>query len=205
MTKKSQNGWILILIAVLLSTMFWGLYELGNGYSFDVVLSSMWGDTISPNLLFQVPQYLVIFFGIIGGLIWFIAHINRFIKISIAFVLGAISFAIVIFIPEDSSIMLAILFILSGLFMALAELLIAPTVNSIITLNANPKYLAIIFAVVFLPLRFVNVITRMITDASYEVPKLGMGITAVILLLIGIGTFTVYAVNKNSGAKESSQ
>ncbi len=205
--NKSQKNWILIVAAVLLSTMFWGLYELGSGFKFNVVaqLSYLWVDIFSPNLMYQIPQYMVIVFGIIAVLVWYVTHINRFIKISAGFVLGAMSFALMIFIPENSSIILAVLFIISGLFIGIAELLIAPTVNSIITLNANPKYLAIIFALVFLPFRAVNFIVSIIAEASYEIPKLGMGITSVLLLIIGIGTFAVYAVTKQSGTNESAQ
>ncbi|MEM7185722.1 MAG: MFS transporter [Bacteroidota bacterium] len=195
------TGWLMVLIAVALSTVFWALYEMGNGLKMSGMLMELtyqYADRLSTEFLYNVPQYVVIFLGLIGVIAWHITQVDRIVKISLGFVMSSLAFAVLIFIPENSPTILMAILLISALFIGLGEILIAPTINSLITLFSNPKYLAIIFALTYLPFRIAYYLVSLVVEAGYEAPKLGIGITAVLFLLVGIGIFVFYAVTRNS-------
>lgn len=198
------NKIALIAIGLILSTLFWGFYEVGATFQHMSInrLASIWMDKLSIGFLSGLGTYSVMFFGVVGVIVWYITNVNRFVKISIGFVLGSVSFALLMFIPENSHIIHLVIFIVSIFLIGIAELMIAPTVNAIITVNSNPKYLAIIFSLVFLPIRLIYYVVSKITEATYDTPKLGIGIAAVLFLVLGITTFVGYIALKSKSGVE---
>lgn len=181
---------ILVLVVITLSGIFWTIYDLSyvgikdielrlSEYSTMNIPISSWS-SIMP--AFSIP------IGIVLAILWTIYYSKSIVKLSIGFFFGAISFGLLILIPDIPNDSYIILFIISNIFLSLSELYIAPIVLSILTKYSNPKYLAILMSVAFIPIRLFSFILTFLhlREGFYEEPTSILIISAITLLFISI-------------------
>jgi POT family proton-dependent oligopeptide transporter len=179
-----------IAMAFIIIGLFWGVYEISNIRILDLqiqlgenstlgISKSMWQ---SLNSVFTLPISLT------AIIIWTYFYNSQFFKLLIGFVFGAVAFGIILFIPEIPEEKHTIYFIASMLFLAISEIHIAPIIHSILTKYSNPKYLAILISVAFVPTKIFALIFGIFHERIYDNPTLGLkfGIIAMILISIGI-------------------
>lgn len=179
-----------IAIAFIIVGLFWGIYEISNIRILDLqiqlgensalgISKSIWQ---SLNSVFTLPITLIAIF------IWTYFYNSQFFKLLIGFIFGAVAFGIIIFIPEIPEEKHTIYFIASMLFLAISEIHIAPIIHSILTKYSNPKYLAILISIAFVPTKIFALIFGIFHERIYDNPTLGLkfGIIAMILISIGI-------------------
>ena len=182
-----------IIIAFVIVSIFWSLYEIGNIRIFDLQLKlseistlnipkTMWN---SLNSVFILP------ISILAIIAWTFFYNSQFFKLTIGFIFGAISFGILFLIPEMPTEKHTIIYLLSLLFISISEIQIAPIIHSILTKNSNPKYLAILISLAFIPTRLFSIIFSMFSEKFYDNPifSLKFGLIAMIIVSIGLIIF----------------
>ncbi len=140
---------VAIFVAILLAGTFWAMYE--NAASGTEFLKQQYATIASSGAMFNAFDALsVIIIGtavaVVSTFYWF----PHLVKALVGFLMGAAGFGVLLLIPAHSGIATQ-LFLLSGLLLGIAEIMLAPTVFSVITKNASPKYLASLMALSFIP------------------------------------------------------
>lgn len=180
---------IMILLAIFISSIFWGVYELGSS---DMVFISMelrdtLSDSIPHSLLYSINSYAVILLAIAGAVIWWLWRLNRFIKLGLGCIVGGLSFAMLLFMPEEGQVPGLVIFIISALLLGLAEVLVNPTIYSLLTKYTKPKYLALVFSVAFLPLSILYKLNSLLVEYTYDTSGAGLFLKLSAFLLVAAG------------------
>ncbi len=195
--RKRSIGKRVLTIAMtfIIVGLFWGIYEISNIRISDLqfklgenlssgVMKSMWQ---SLNSVFTFP------ISIIAIVVWTYFYNSQFFKLLIGFIFGAIAFGIILLIPEIPEEKHMISFIASMLFLSISEIHIIPVINSILTKHSNPKYLAILISLAFVPAKIFALIFGLFHERFYDNPILGVkfGIIAMTLVSFGIIGYTL--------------
>ncbi len=198
--KATVNQRIInISIAFVFASLFWAIYELGNIRFFDLQLKlgeistqyipkSTW---TSLNSIFVLP------ISIFAIMLWTSFYKNQYFKLTIGFIFGVISFGILLLIPETPSEQHTIFYILSVLFLSISEIHISPIIHSILTQFSNPKYLAILISLAFIPTQLFTVITDLFNDKLYNNPIFGLKIGLTAMGIVSIVLITYILLKKN--------
>ena len=146
---------IKILLVFLLSGLFWVIYEFATGSMFELnkKLVEVLGLNYPPSLTSSISSFFTFPVGILLIFIWSYYYSSSIVKLAIGFVAGSIGFGLLYFIPESPTTIHFAYYVISAFFLAVAELFVSPIIYSIITKYSNPKYLAIIMSLIFLPYR----------------------------------------------------
>ncbi|AXT54677.1 MFS transporter [Aquimarina sp. AD1] len=197
--EKNEFPIFNILIAFIVVGLFWGFYELSSIRSFDLQLQLSEISTLGiPNHLWQsINSIFILPISIISIILWTYFYSSQFFKLMFGFIFGVISFGILFFIPEVPTEQHTVTYLISLLFLSISEIHIAPIIDSILTKYSNPKYLAILISLVFLPTRLISLVFGLFNDKLYENPMLGLKIGIVGMTIIGIGLIGYVVWNKN--------
>jgi len=189
-----------IAMAFIIVGLFWGVYEISNIRILDLqiqlgenstlgISKSMWQ---SLNSVFTLPISLITI------IIWTYFYNSQFFKLLIGFVFGTVAFGIILFIPEIPEEKHTIYFIVSMLFLAISEIHIAPIIHSILTKYSNPKYLAILISVAFVPTKIFALIFGIFHERIYDNPTLGLKLGIIAMILISIGIIGYIIIDKKT-------
>jgi POT family proton-dependent oligopeptide transporter len=189
-----------ILIAFIVVGLFWGFYELSSIRTFDLQLQLSEVSTLDiPNHLWQsLNSIFILPISIIAIIFWTYFYSNQFFKLMLGFIFGVISFGILFLIPEVPTEQHTITYLISLLFLAISEIHIAPIIHSILTKYSNPKFLAILISLAFLPTRLISLAFGLFNDKLYDHPMLGLKIGIVGMTAIGIGLIGYILINKKT-------
>jgi len=153
-----------ILIALSFVALFWLVHNI-----FEIrvlVLQFKFHDLLdiqTPKLIASSLDSLFFFsFSIIAVILWSYFYSNQFFKLTVGFIFGAFAFGILYFIPETPEHHHFILYLISLMLLSIAKVYLSPIVYSIVTQYANPKYLAIVISLVFLPAKLFYLILGML-------------------------------------------
>lgn len=188
-----------ISFAFLAVGLFWVIYELGNIRVFDLqvqlseistmgIPESMWS---SMNLIFILPVSLI------AIILWTSFYSTQFFKLMIGFIFGTISFGILFLIPEVPGKQHMVLFLVSLLFLNISEIHILPIIHSTLTKYTNPKYLAILISLAFIPTRLFYLITSLFNDDLNKNPTKALVIGIIAMAILSIGFIIYNRRNKN--------
>lgn len=188
--KGGLNKRILIIVMVfILVGLFWGFNDLSYPRISDLQLQfKELSSSVFPEYFWQVSN--TIFFvpiSIIAIILWNKFYSNQFFKIMLGFIFGAVAVGMLLLIPVVPSEQNLIVFIISLLFYAIAEVHISPVMYSILTKYSNPKYLTILISFTFLPTALISFAFGMFNDKIYDNPILGLKIGIIGMAIIGIG------------------
>ncbi len=189
-----------IAIAFIIVGLFWGVYEISNIRIFDLQLKlavistleipkSMWQSLGS---IFTLPISLIVI------VIWTYYYNSQFFKLLIGFLFGAIAFGILLFIPEVPKENHTIYFLVSLLFLAISEIHIAPIIHSVLTKYSNPKYLAILVSLAFVPSKIFTLIFGLFNERFYDNPTLSVKFGIITMILISIGIIGYIIIDKKT-------
>lgn len=195
-----SNRILNILIAIIIVGLFWGFYEISSIRSFDLQMQLSEISTLNiPSHLWQaINSIFILPISIIVIILWTYFYSSQFFKLIIGFIFGAVSFGILFLIPEVPTEQHTITYLISLLFLAISEIHIAPIIYSILTKYSNPKYLAILISLAFLPTKLISVIFGLFNDKLYAHPMLGLKIGIVGMTIIGIGLIAYMIIDKTT-------
>ena len=142
-----------IIIAFIIVGLFWGVYEISTIRIFDLQLELAEVSTleISKSMWQSLSSVFTLPISLIAIIIWTFLYNSQFFKLLIGFLFGAIALGTLLFIPDVPKENHTIYFLVSLLFLAISEIHIAPIIHSILTMYTNPKYLAILISLAFVP------------------------------------------------------
>lgn len=189
-----------ILIAVIVVGLFWGIYEISSIRIFDLQMQfseiSAWN--ISKSLWQTIGSIFTLPISLVAIVLWTLFYSSQFYKLMVGFIFGAISLGILFLIPEIPTENHTITYLISLIFLGISEIHIAPIIHSILTKYANPKYLAILMSLAFLPTRLISLIFGLFNDKLYNNPMLGLKIGIVGMTVVGIGLIGYVWWNKKT-------
>ncbi len=193
-----KRRFLSIFIAFVFIGLFWAIYEISNIVIFNLqhklsevstldIPQSIWS---SLNVIFIVP------FTLLAIILWSYFYSSQFFKLTIAFIFGAISYGILFLISEIPNEQHIFLYIISLLFLSVAEVHITPIIYSTLTQYANPRYLAILMSLVFIPTRLFSIITALFNEGLQEKPVTALIIATVAMSILSIGLIIFNQINK---------
>ena len=189
-----------ILIAFIVVGLFWGIYAISNIRIFDLQMQfgeiSAWN--ISKSLWQTIGSIFTLPISLVAIVLWTFFYSSQFFKLMVGFIFGAISLGILFLIPEIPTENHTITYLISLVFLGISEIHIAPIIHSILTKYANPKYLAILMSLAFLPTRLISLIFGLFNDKLYDNPMLGLKIGILGMTVVGIGLIGYVWWNKKT-------
>ncbi|GGH27606.1 peptide MFS transporter [Sphingobacterium alkalisoli] len=201
-TENNRSGLnkriLIIVMAFTLVGLFWGFNDMSYIRNSDLQLQfKELSSSVFPDYFWQVGNS--IFFlpiSIIAIVLWNKFYSNHFFKIMLGFIFGAIAIGILLLIPEIPTEQHLMIFFISLLFFGIAEVHIAPVIYSILTKYSNPKYLAILIGLTYLPTALISFSFGLFNDKIYDNPILGLKIGIIGMAIIGIGLISFIWWNK---------
>ncbi len=184
---------LFITVGVLAVTMFWNVYSLSATVMFDMerTAKEIAGDSILFSGSGTLNIGLVVILGIILAIVWAKVYTSSYVKIILGCLAGFGAFCYLHFNYGQESNTTVSTFIIATTFFTVAEILIAPVLYSIITKYSNPKYLAIVASLVFIPSKILDrfLSNDSLIDESHQgIFELGMtaffGLSIFVLVLI---------------------
>lgn len=198
-TSSETTYNVLIVVATILGVgLFWYLYEVwytGINY-IQIQIMSLEGDLNSivwPTL----STGLSIGIGVVVAVIYSFYTFSRALKLAIAFFLTAFALVVayLIAIPVSKSaagMMLLVLFLLS-----IAEMVMAPVLYGVIVKRTNPKFLALIISLSFIPSAvLISMMYYYAHGANFQEETTTLIIAAPLVTAMGIVAFAVWMVHR---------
>lgn len=189
-----------IAIMFVVVGLFWAIYEVLNFRFYDLQLGLKEVSTLpipkpiweTINSVFILPVTVII------AIVWTYFYSSQYFKLMLGFIFGVVSFGILFLIPKTPTDQHTIIFLISLLFLGFAEAHIAPIVYATITKYSNPKYLAIIISLAFIPTRGFALIFGLFNETFYNNPTLGVTFGIITMSIIAIGLYGVIVWNRKS-------
>ncbi len=182
---KSGKKLIYIISGIIVSAIFWMVYENNYFFIYGIQKKVFDGISIIPKAYLGVgfSSYFGIIIISILAFTWSYIYTNSFFKLFLGLVVSAISFIILLIIPDTLNSFGLILFLLSSFLLALGEMLISPILFSITTRFSKPKYLAIMLALVTIPSFLFNKVFGLIAEYIVEIDS-NMIFSASVFILV---------------------
>ncbi len=188
-----------ILSVIIISAIFWMVYEI-TYFGIYTIQEKVFDETdIIPKAYLNAG--LNSYFGIviisILALVWSYIYTNSFFKIFLGLIVSALSFIMLLFIPETTNSLSLTIFICSAFLLSFGEMLISPILYSITTRFSNPKYLAIVLSLVTIPSMLFYKVSGIIGEYSSEIGFNAIFLVSVfILLVLGVLAYILFLVYK---------
>lgn len=181
-----------IVIAFITVALFWNIYQIANIRIFD--LQQQFNQVSSFEFLKNkwqaVNSYFILPISLIAIVLWSIFYNSQLFKLMLGFIFGTISIGILFLIPELPTEQHTATFLVSLFFLSISEIHIAPIIYSILTKYTNPKYLAIVISLAFLPTKLMTLAFALFNDTFYDNPILGVKFGIIAMGIVGIGLFS---------------
>lgn len=206
--KQSNNRIVIIILAIACIGFFWVMYDLGSEGQLLVERKFRYSSLNFPVYSSNLSGVLNIVIGLAASILWSHYRSRSLTKLVIAFFLGALAFGILLFIgtsPEGAALTggSVLIFLLSALILSTAEILITPSLYTIITKHAHPKYLAIVLSLAFIPYQSVFYVHRIVLKIGEIDEMLCVQIASTGLTLVGI-ILLFMLIFKNKKSKQLS-
>lgn len=191
-TKKPDNQrFVKILGAFFLLCLFWTLYDI-CGSSVYRLTSSVTGIR-TPLNPFRTDLLSTAAAGAAFAFFWYRFHFRSGIKLTIGFLLAAISSGLFLLIPDVDGRSWYPVYVFAVLLSVTAEIHIVPVTHSVIAQNASPKYFAIWMSISIIPMRIMGYYTGFFSSDFLMNPQKPFIITFVLMTTTGL-LLLVYSV-----------
>lgn len=189
-----------ISIVLMVVGLFWAIYEISYYRIIDLQVQFKDAITIEmfKNDWHSINSLLILPICIIAIIGWTYFYTSQFFKLILGFIFGAISLIVLMSIPDVFTEKHMVLYLLSILFMGISEIHIAPILYSTLTKYSNPKYLAILINLAFIPTSMLIFSTGFFNDRFYDNPIFGLKLGVIIMIIVAIGLFGYIAWNKKT-------
>jgi len=157
-TNPTHSG-LIILGTIVAFGFYWYFNDMS--YNGIYVLQSemeIYSNQMSPFIWQSITSGLILPVSIIIAIIYSFVYFNRTLKIIIGFFITALAFGILLLISKPISDSAIAIMFLSIVLINIGELIMAPALYSVITQKSNPKYLALIISLSYLPFTFLNLV-----------------------------------------------
>lgn len=198
----SKSNTIYVISAILLIGVFWVSYEVSYYQTMNLSRLFSQRDLVSlpSSLITSMSSSISLPLFILFSILWSYYYTSQYIKLAIGLFLGVISFGILLAIPDAPSIYHFVIFILSQVLLGISEIFISPVTLSLITKHSNPKYLAIISSLAFIPMRVISVLVFFLfSDIIFQGSTM---LTAATIFLVCATLGLIYFIFKENLLRE---
>lgn len=180
---------MIILISILLAGLFWIFFDVANYriYELQNTFGQLNAFNIPAAMWPSLESFILLTIGTIAIIMWTLLYSHQLVKLILGFLFGAISFSILFFIPEAVTEKHISLYLLSMLFLGISEIHIAPIVYSVLTRYSNPKYLATLISLSFVPSRLSPMLFGFYFVKSDDDPNFGLMVAITSMTIISVG------------------
>jgi len=178
-----------VLVVFILVAVYWAGYRIGSVWISDLhsSISEIVTLKIPKSMWMSLDSYLFFPVSIVLIILWTYFYSSQMVKLAVGFLFGAVSFGVLFLLPETPIEMHMVFYLISLLLLSISKVYISPIVHSALTQYSNPKYLAILISLAFIPTRLLAVTTGIYSDEIYDNPILGLKIGLISMLIIGVG------------------
>lgn len=190
-----NNRILSIAFGLILISIFWTLYEIaGSNMVFvqrELGKASSW-DLLSLSWI-SITTLILSLIGVVASILWIYVYTSQYFKLAIGFIFGALFFAVLNYLSQPALEPDIWLYVASLGLLSISEILIAPTIYSIITKHFNPKYLATFVSLMFIPTQLCSALYArfgMFDDETYSegfspmiISIITMGIISLVLII----------------------
>lgn len=194
------NGVVPILIACAIAGSFWGVFEI-TGYhlhTLQTAFSEMAILDIPASTWHSLPTILLLPVGLILIVVWTRFYFSQFFKLLIGAIFGAAAFGILLLIPEMPGENHGIYYLLSLLFLAIAEAHIGLIICPILTKYSNPKYLAIVFSLYLAANKFFVMAFANLNNSFHTGQLSETTVAMMIMILVCLGIIAYLILSEES-------
>ncbi|MGH1337924.1 MAG: MFS transporter [Aureispira sp.] len=181
--KKRGSKIALILI---IAAVFSNIYDIAVVRFFD--LQSIFFESFSLGFSYYLWSSITyVFFlpvSLIAAIFWSYFYSNQFLKLTIGFVFGALSFGLLSVIPMEKHVMG---YLIALLFLSISEAYTAPVVHSNLVKYVAPKYLTIAISLSFIPTKLIALFFVLFGNEIYDDSIAGLQFGMITMTLISIG------------------
>jgi len=198
--SSTHHKTIKILTAILFIGLFWALYELSKIQIFDLnyKISEVSRLNVPKRFWDMFSSAIVMPIGLVMAVLWSYFYSNQFVKITIGFVFGVMAFAILLLVPDTPTSQHVVMYLISLLLLGVSEIHLAPIIYSVLTQYTNPKYLAILISLAFIPTRLFYFIVDLFNNEIYDNPILGLRIGLILMIVASIVLIYITKIKKQS-------
>ncbi len=186
---KKKYSVLAIIVTVI--TIYWLLYELVSFRIFEILQQINPADILnlpvsflqSINLLFLFP------FGVVAIVYWTYRYSSSLKKLTIGLLFSTLACIFLLLVPSGATSSPVFTYLFYILLMTISEVFISPVLSSAVVKYGHPKYLTILFSLVFLPFKLVTWLMPLIGESFMENSLLGVEISFVVSILFTVGLF----------------
>jgi len=178
-----------ILITIILLGIFWTIYELGYKRISDLEMkfSERSALNIPSSMWYIFSSVFLMPVGIVAAIIWSYVYNSQFIKLTIGFLIAALAYVILFLVPDAPSDQHVYYYLCSLLLLNIAEIHVSPVIYSTLTQYSNPKYLAIIMSLSFVPVKLFAMVMAFFNSQFSIEPIFALKLALIAMLVIGSG------------------
>jgi proton-dependent oligopeptide transporter, POT family len=173
-----------VLIALLIFGVFWGVYNFIGDGTLTLEMKFEKESSYGPTIQGTVIALSLIICGIASGILWSYVYTTQLAKITLGFLIACLAVASMLMI-KDASLSSLIIYLGATFLISVAEILVSPILNSLLTQYSNPKYLAIIASIAFIPSRLCVELSIWCSGFIQDRPLISLNIGALILGIFG--------------------
>jgi POT family proton-dependent oligopeptide transporter len=195
------NAVFLIVVVLLVTALFWGVYNIsGSGiYLIESQIAENATIGIPRSIWSGVNSVFSILIGFIAAILWTLYYTSQIRKAFIGFVLGCLSLAILLYLPENPGNSSIPLWSISVILLAAAEIHLSPIVHSILTKFVNPKFLATAIALSYIPTRSLMALSGLEIFDFYSNPGSSISFGTIVYGIIAIVMGIIMIIVKHAG------
>ncbi len=199
-TEPQGNRLLTIIMAILILGLFWGIYTIVDIRILD--LKQQLDELLTLESPESIKQYLSSIFilpvSIIAVIIWTKVYRSQSFRLVIGFLSGAVALGFLMLIPDTPQTNHVVYFLLSMLFLAIAEIHIEPVIYSVLTKHSNPKYLATTMSLAFLLIRGILIGFGFLINMFFDDPVLGFTLGIILMILVSVGIVIYKTTSRNT-------
>lgn len=184
---------ITIVLAFVTVGLFWMFYELSFSFYTEFPLEWIGEGTFpfSPAFMQSAHTLILVGGGLLMTFIWNRYRNSPFLNFLFGCIFGLMYFALSLFIMTNVTGAIVPLILGTVLFLALAEVFVSPLLYTILTQYGNPKYLAILMSLSFIPGLFISWFAlfpegNLYLDSIFDAQ---IGVWGMSALIIGTGVY----------------
>ena len=196
-TYNNSYSALIILGTILATGLYWYLYDFSsNGLYYIQSKIAEFNTDLSPMRWQNLSTSLTVIIGIAVAVIYSFYCFGRTLKLALGFLLTALALGIALFISFPISLSGVGIMFLVVLLMSIAEMIMAPVVYGLITKRANPKYLALLISLTFVPFMIFKALMPYIIGETMTTETKSLMIGAPLMAIMGIVAFVIWIVKK---------
>ncbi|MFB6318902.1 MFS transporter [Saccharicrinis sp. FJH54] len=191
---------IKILVALLLAGLFWSVYQITTFRVVQIQNSFHEISTLFNSIMIRdfLTTGIIIILSLIASVIWTFLYSSQFFKLLTGFISGTIALGLYFFIPQVAEEQHVSIFLLSLVLMGISEVHIAPVIHSVLTKYSNPRYLAILISLSYVPTKLLSLFFGLFNEKFAGHPEYGVYTALVIMVAGSILLLLFYRVKKRN-------